>query len=602
MQNSKKVYQREEIDAKYKWRIHDLFESDAAWKDALEQAREYVPHLASYEGKIADNAKELLAFMRLSDQVSDELDLLATYAQRKSDEDTRVAEYQELVAQVMRFYVEVQQATAFEVPELMRIPEETLEQFYEQEPHLELYRLALKRIRQKKDHVLSKKEERILALTGEMTQSPDEIFSMFNDADLRFKDAVDSKGEAFPVTHGTYISLMQSSDRTLRKSAFESLYAEYERFGNTSAAILSSQMKQLLFFSNARRYDSTLLAALDHTEVNPAIYQNLIATIHNNMKPMHRYIEMRKKALGVEQLHMYDLYAPIISDAEMHFTFEEAKALALQALAPLGEDYLAILREGFDSGWIDVYENEGKRSGAYSAGAKVHPYVLLNFKGTLDDVFTLVHEMGHAIHSYLSNKYQPSVYSQYVIFVAEVASTCNEALLMEYLLKTTTDKKKRAYVLNHFLEQFRGTLYRQTMFAEFELLLNQKMQEGTGLTKDALSKAYLELQRKYFGEEIVLDPQIALEWSRIPHFYYNYYVYQYATGYAAAIVLSKRILEKGASAVKDYIGFLSSGNSKDPVSLLRGAGVDMSRPKSIEDAVSVFDAQLDLMEQLLDES
>lgn len=600
MQDSRRIYQREEIDDQYKWHIHDLFESDTSWKEALAKAREYVPQLVAYEGKIADDAKELLAFMRLSDKVSEEIDLLATYAQRRSDEDTRVATYQELVAQVMRFYVEIQQATAFEVPELMRIPEETLEQFYEQQPHLELYRLALTRIRRKKDHVLSKKEERILALTGEMTQSPDEIFSMFNDADLHFADAVDSKGEAFPVTHGTYISLMQSSDRELRKSAFDSLYAEYEAFGNTSAAILSSQMKQLLFFANARKYDSTLVAALDHTEVNPAIYHNLIATIHKNMKPMHRYIDMRKKALGVDVLHMYDLYAPIVSDTEMHFTFEEAKELAIQALAPLGQDYIAILKEGFEGGWIDVYENEGKRSGAYSAGAKVHPYVLLNFKGTLDDVFTLVHEMGHAIHSYLSNKYQPSVYSQYVIFVAEVASTCNEALLMEHLLKTTIDGKEKAYVLNHFLEQFRGTLYRQTMFAEFELLLNQKMQEGSGLTKDALCAAYLELQRQYFGDEIVLDPQIAFEWSRIPHFYYNYYVYQYATGYAAAIVLSRRILEKGVPAVKDYIGFLSSGNSKDPVSLLRGAGVDMSRAKSIEDAIAVFDKQLDLMEQLLE--
>lgn len=600
MQDSKKIYQREEIDEQYKWRIHDLYKSDAAWKEALVKAREYVPQLAAYEGKIADEAKELLAFMRLSDKVSEEIDLLATYAQRRSDEDTRVATYQELVAQVMRFYVEVQQATAFEVPELMRIPEETLEQFYEQQPHLELYRLALTRILRKKDHVLSKKEERILALTGEMTQSPDEIFSMFNDADLHFADAVDSKGEAYPVTHGTYISLMQSSDRVLRKSAFDSLYAAYETFGNTSAAILSSQMKQLLFFANARKYESTLVAALDHTEVDPSIYHNLIETIHKNMKPMHRYIEMRKKALGVDALHMYDLYAPIISDTEMHFTFEQAKELALQALAPLGEGYIAILKEGFENGWIDVYENEGKRSGAYSAGAKVHPYVLLNFKGTLDDVFTLVHEMGHAIHSYLSNKYQPSVYSQYVIFVAEVASTCNEALLMEYLLKTTTDAKEKAYVLNHFLEQFRGTLYRQTMFAEFELLLNQKMQKGSGLTKDALCASYLDLQRQYFGDEIVLDPEIAFEWSRIPHFYYNYYVYQYATGYAAAIVLSKRILEKGAPAVKDYISFLSSGNSKDPVSLLRGAGVDMSRAKSIEDAIAVFDKQLDLMEQLLE--
>ena len=329
------------------------------------------------------------------------------------------------------------------------------------------------------------------------------------------------------------------------------------------------------------------------------IYRNLIDAVHRSFAPMYRYVTLRKKLLGVDELHMYDLYVPVVDGVEMKFTFEEAKEIALKALAPLGEDYLNLLREGFANGWIDVYENEGKRSGAYSAGARVHPYVLLNFKGTLDDVFTLVHEMGHSIHSYLSNKTQPTAYQDYVIFVAEVASTCNEALLMEYLLSVTTDKKECAYLINHFLEQFRGTLYRQTMFAEFELATNEMTQRGEGTTAEALCAMYKKLNEQYFGPEMSVDEEISLEWARIPHFYYDYYVYQYATGYAAAIALSRRILREGEAAVKDYLGFLSGGCSADPITLLRGAGVDMASPKPIEDATKLFDEMISEMEKIL---
>lgn len=594
-----KIPARADVPEKDKWAIQDLFATDDDWRAALAKAKEFIPRITAFRGRLAESGAALLSFFRLDDEISLAFDALVHYAQRRSDEDTRVAAYQEMVSQVTRFAVEIQSAAAFETPELLAISDEDMNRLYAEAPELELYRLNIDRIRRRREHVLSDKEEAILAAAGEMAASPDDIYSMLNDADLKFPDAVDKDGNKHPVTHGTFIPLMQSYDRVLRKSAFDSLYSVYGQFRNTSAATLSAQLKQLLFFANVRKYPSTLDAALDGNEVPTAIYRNLIDAVHRSFAPMYRYVALRKKLLGVDELHMYDLYVPVVDGVEMKFTFEEAKEIALKALAPLGEDYLNLLREGFANGWIDVYENEGKRSGAYSAGARVHPYVLLNFKGTLDDVFTLVHEMGHSIHSYLSNKTQPTAYQDYVIFVAEVASTCNEALLMEYLLSVTTDKKERAYLINHFLEQFRGTLYRQTMFAEFELAANEMTQRGEGTTAEALCAMYKKLNEQYFGPEMNVDEEISLEWARIPHFYYDYYVYQYATGYAAAIALSRRILREGEAAVKDYLGFLSGGCSADPITLLRGAGVDMASPKLIEDATKLFDEMISEMEKIL---
>lgn len=594
-----KIPARADVPAKDKWAIQDLFATDDDWRAALAKAKEFIPRITAFRGRLAESGAALLSFFRLDDEISLAFDALVHYAQRRSDEDTRVAAYQEMVSQVTRFAVEIQSAAAFETPELLAISDEDMNRLYAEAPELELYRLNIDRIRRRREHVLSDKEEAILAAAGEMAASPDDIYSMLNDADLKFPDAVDKDGNKHPVTHGTFIPLMQSYDRVLRKSAFDSLYSVYGQFRNTSAATLSAQLKQLLFFANVRKYPSTLDAALDGNEVPTEIYRNLIDAVHRSFAPMYRYVALRKKLLGVDELHMYDLYVPVVDGVEMKFTFEEAKEIALKALAPLGEDYLNLLREGFANGWIDVYENEGKRSGAYSAGARVHPYVLLNFKGTLDDVFTLVHEMGHSIHSYLSNKTQPTAYQDYVIFVAEVASTCNEALLMEYLLSVTTDKKERAYLINHFLEQFRGTPYRQTMFAEFELAANEMTQRGEGTTAEALCAMYKKLNEQYFGPEMNVDEEISLEWARIPHFYYDYYVYQYATGYAAAIALSRRILREGEAAVKDYLGFLSGGCSADPITLLRGAGVDMASPKPIEDATKLFDEMISEMEKIL---
>lgn len=593
-----RIPKRSEVPEEFKWALEDIYPTDEAWEKDLEKLKAIPEKVASYKGRLGESAEALYEFMQLSDEISVLCDSLGNYAQRRADEDTANPKYQGYMGQIMNAYVEINSAGSFETPELIGIPEETINSFYEQKPELKLYERQLDRVRRKKEHILSEAEERIIALTGEMGQSPENIYSMFSDADLKFADAVDKDGKAHQVTHGSYIPLVQSSDRVLRKSAFESMYAAYGSYKNTCAAILNGQIKAVQFYSKARRYNSSLEAALDGNEVPVEVYTNLIQAVHENMHYMYDYVALRKKLLGVDELHFYDLYTPVVSDVDMKISFEEAKETVLKALAPMGEDYLAILKEGFENRWIDVYENEGKTSGAYSAGARVHPYVLLNHKDTLNCMFTLAHEMGHAIHSYLSNKNQPVVYSDYVIFVAEVASTCNEALLMQYLLKNTEDKKEKAYLINYFLEQFRTTLYRQTMFAEFELKINEMCAAGESLTAEKCCEIYGELNKLYFGDGIVLDEDIKLEWARIPHFYYDYYVYQYATGYSAAIALSQRILKEGEPAVKDYLSFLKGGCSADPITLLKIAGVDMSTTKPVSDALEMFGELIKEMETL----
>ncbi len=594
-----KILPRSQVDPEYTWNLSDIYESDEAWYSDYEKAKEYEQKILSFKGKLSDSASDLYNYLKMNDELSIILDSLVNYAHRKSDEDTADSKYQNMSGQLTQLLVALSSAGSYETPELLSIDNNTMNKFYIDCKELELYRLYIDNIRRKKDHILSDNEERILALSGDVTSSPDNIFSMFNDADLKFSDATDKDGNPVQVTHGSYVPLLQSTDRVLRKSVFESLYSRYGEYKNTTAAILGAQVKQLIFRARARKYPSTLDASLDNTNVPVEVYTNLIDAVHNNMEYMYKYVALRKRLLGVNELHMYDLYTPVIKDTDMKFTFEEAKNIIREALKPMGKEYIAILDEGFNNRWIDVYENIGKCSGAYSAGARVHPYVLLNFKGTLDSVFTLAHEMGHAIHSYLSNKTQPVVYSDYVIFVAEVASTCNEALLMEYMLSITTDKNQRAYLINYFLEQFRGTLYRQTMFAEFELMINRHCENGETLTADYLCDTYYKLNELYFGDNITIDKQIALEWSRIPHFYYNFYVFQYATGYSAAIALSKKILSEGAPAVKKYIEFLSGGCSKTPIELLKGAGVDMSSPQPVNDALELFNELIDELDKTL---
>ena len=599
MAETKRIPERSEIAEQDKWAIHDIYATDELWEADLQKAKDLIPTVSAFAGKLGGSAQNLLDYMKLTEEIAVLADALGNYAMRRSDEDARVSKYQAIVGSLMSTYVALEAASSFSTPEIMAISDETMEKFYAELPELERYRRYLNNIRRRRAHVLTPAEEKLLAAAGEMANAPDTIYGMFNDADVTFPDAIDSEGNHHPLSQGTYISYMESSDRALRKSAFENLYRTYGSYKNTISAILSAQVKQLQFFADARKYSSAMEASLDATNVPTTVYTNLIEAVHKNMDKMYRYVALRKKLLGVDELHMYDIYTPLVEDVAKKASIDEAKQTVYDALAPLGEEYRKVLKQGFDSRWIDVYENAGKRSGAYSAGARVHPFVLLNYTGTLDSQFTLAHEMGHAMHSYLSNHTQPPLDADYVIFVAEVASTCNEALLMEYLLGKTTDKKERAYLINHFLEQFRTTLYRQTMFAEFELNIGKMAQEGTSLTPDVLNAEYRRLNRLYFGEEVVLDDEINMEWMRIPHFYYNYYVFQYATGYAAAIALSRRILREGESAVKDYLGFLSGGCSKSPIDLLRGAGVDMSTTAPVEEALKLFDELIGEMEQLM---
>lgn len=590
--------QRSEQDL---WAISDLYASDELWERELAVFREAVGELSGFAGHLGESAETLLDFLQKSEALGVMLDRLSNYAQRKNDEDTRVSTYQAMCDRMTAAWVEAGAALAFETPELLAIDDAVLDGFYADCPALEAYRRYLLDTRRRRAHILSDAEERLLAAAGEMAGAPDTIYSMLCDADLQFPDAMDAGGRPHPLSQGQYITCMESPDRTLRASAFRNLYRVYGEHKNTLAAVLASQVKQLQFHAAARRYPSALAASLDRNQVPESVYHSLIRTVHDHLPKLRRYMALRKRLLGVSELHMYDIYTPLVPDAGSRIPFDEARATVRAALAPMGEDYLAILDEGFQNRWIDVYENPGKRSGAYSAGARVHPYVLLNYTGTLDSQFTLAHEMGHAIHSYLSNRRQRPIDADYVIFVAEVASTCNEALLMEYLLGQNPERRQRAYLINYFLEQFRTTLYRQTMFAEFELRIGTLNAAGEALTAERLNEEYRRLNRLYYGEDVVLDPEIDLEWARIPHFYYDYYVYQYATGYAAAIALSRRILREGEPAVRDYMAFLSGGCSRDPISLLKLAGVDLSTPEPVSQALERFGELLDEMEMLMEE-
>ena len=596
-----KIRKRHEVPVEDTWALEHLYVSDEAWDAELATIEEDKAYLSAFVGKLGTSAADLLTYLTRMEQVNAKAELLGNYCMRKADQDTRNATYQAMSGKFMSTVIALGAACSFETPEIMAIDEETLESFYAAEPGLERYRRYLTDARRMKEHTLSAAEEKLLAAAGEVTGAPSDIFGNLNNADMTFPDAIDGEGKPRQLTQGTYIGYQTGEDRALRKSAYENLYHTFANFKNTSAALLNAQGKQLKFKADARKYESTLQAALFRNNVPESVYLNLIEAVHQNMDKMHRYVRLRKKLLGLDELHFYDSYTSLIPGVDRKIPYAEAKQTIYDALHPLGDEYRAILQEGFDNRWIDVYENEGKRGGAYSAGAAVHPFVLMNYDETLNSQFTLAHEMGHALHSYYSNKTQNPIDADYVIFVAEVASTCNEALLMQYLLGKTEDKKERAYLINYFLDQFKGTLYRQTMFAEFELILGRHVAAGHTLTADLLCQEYKKLNELYYGPDIVVDDEIAMEWARIPHFYYNYYVFQYATGYSAAIALSRRILAEGEPAVKDYLGFLSGGCSKSPIDLLKGAGVDMTSPEPVNQALQLFGELLDEMEALMEE-
>ena len=596
----KSIPTREQLPTEYTWELSHLFESDAQWSEQYSKAAAYAEALAAYQGRLGESGATLLEFFRLDDEASLCLERLYTYANCKSDQDTANSFYRDMRGKAMSVYVAVSSAAAFASPEIIAIEQSVLDSFYESVPQLEEYRRSIYRIRRRAEHSLSAAEERLLSAAAEMADAPDNICSVFRNAELSFPDVTDSEGQSRPLTNETLVPCLESSDRLLRKNAFETYYTRLGQFKNTVAAALDGQFRQLRFFAAARRYESTLDAALHSTEVPKEVYLNLIDAVHGGLESMYRYVRLRRRLLGLDQVHMYDVYTPIVEDAAAAIDYETACEKVLEALSVLGEDYTELLRRGFEERWIDVYENQGKRGGAYSTGsARPHPYVLLNHKDTLDSMFTIAHEMGHALHSYYSCLNQPVSRSDYVIFVAEVASTCNEVLLMEHLLGRTEDKKQRAYLINHFLDQFKGTLFRQTMFAEFELEMGRMSEAGETLTADALCEKYLALNKLYFGPDMVSDEHIALEWARIPHFFYNYYVFQYATGFSAAVALAMRILSGEAGAVDDYKRFLSSGGSADPISLLKIAGVDMSDPAPIRSALELFDRLLNEMEELI---
>ena len=591
---------REEIDSKYKWDLSSMFPSDEAFEAGLEELKAYCPKLLAFKGRISNSAQALLEFLQLEDQMTLLLYKIINYAERKSDEDTRVAKYQAYVANATSAYTQVSEATSWFAAELLAIPAESVEKFYAEVPALEFYRRKLNKILNQREHTLSAEEEALLARAEELAVQPTNIFSMFDDADLTFDDAVDSEGKTHKLTSGSFVPLLMDADRVLRESAFKQLYSRFGEFRNTSAAILTSQVKNLQFFSSSRKYASSLEAALAENEIPVEVYNNLIDAVHQNFPAFYKYVDLRKRVMGLDELHFWDVYTPLIDDVDMKFTYEEACDLIVKALAPMGEEYVSLVKKGLESRWVDVYETPGKRSGAYSAGGKgMNPVMLLNFQGGLDDVYTLIHEMGHSLHTYFSSHNQEITYSDYSIFVAEVASTCNEALLSHYLLEHETDPARHAYILNHFLEGFRGTIYRQCMFAEFERDISQMNAEGVALNAEVLSERYGKLCAEYFGPGIELDEEIKLEWSRIPHFYYNFYVYQYCIGFSAAIALSQRILSEGEPAVKDYIGYLSGGCSKTPIELLRGAGVDMATPDPVNAALKYFGQLVDQLEQEL---
>ena len=590
---------REEVPAELTWRLEDIYPNEDLWEEELQEVGNIAAKVREYEGRLSESAQSFYNALKLYDDCALKLDRVGGYSFMRHDQDAGNSRYQELELKAQSASVRISEELAFMEPEILEIPDDVLARFYEEEPGIRDYDVTIREIRRLKEHTLSKEMEQLLASAGEMAQTASNGFGMLSNADLKFPSVTDSEGNEIQLSNGRFVPLQMSADRELRKNVFEKYYTRYSEFANTWAALYDGQVKQQIFYARARKYPSTFVAAVNGNNVDPAVCDRLIDSIHGKISYMHRYVSLRRKMLGVDELHMYDVYVPMVEGYDRKFTYEEAKELSLKALAPLGEEYLSVVRKAYEERWIDVYENEGKRSGAYSSGVYgVHPYMLLNYTDTLDDVFTLVHEMGHSMHTWYSEHAQSHLNSSYKIFVAEVASTTNEILLLEYMLSKAEDPREKAYLINHYLESFKGTVYRQTMFEEFERRTNAMAESGTPLTASALCEQYLELNKQYFGPDMVSDPLIAYEWCRIPHFYYNFYVYQYATSFSAAVAIAHRILEQGENAVKPYLEFLKSGCTQDPVSLLKIAGVDLSTSAPVDEALEVFADAVRQMEEL----
>ena len=597
---TEKLRKREEIPAQYKWNLQDMFASDELWEEETQQVFELAKEIEQYQGRLDESAATLLAFFQKLDELQYHGERVYVYANQRYHEDTAVSKYQGYSAKADTVSVAMSSAVSFMNPEILAMDEALLEQFYKEEPALEQYRRAIDEILRTKAHTRSSEVESILAQAGNMAVASSNIYSMFNNADIKFPSVKDVEGNIIQITHGNFTTLLQDKDRSFRKEVFRGLYNAYKKRGNTVAAIFQSQLKKENFYATVRNYPSVRAMHLDAGNIPESVYDNLIETVHKHLPAMHKYMSIRKKLLGVDQLHMYDIYVPVVENPGTKYPYDEAKEIVKKSLAPMGEDYVKVASAGMDKDWVDVFENENKRSGAYSWGAYgTHPYVLLNHQDNIGSMFTLAHEMGHAMHTYYSNKTQPITYASYLIFVAEVASTCNESLLMHHLMENCSDEAERKYLINHYLEGFRTTLFRQAMFAEFEMIVHKKLAAGENLTKETICQIYHDLNVLYHGPDMVVDEEIDCEWMRIPHFYTSFYVYQYATGYSAAIAFSKKILEEGKPAVDRYIeNFLCGGGSKDPIDLLKAAGVDMSTPAPVDDALKVFEEYLDLFEEM----
>ncbi|MYL70284.1 oligoendopeptidase F [Halobacillus litoralis] len=600
MSSAKELPKREEIPVEKTWDLEAMFATDEEWYKELEEAKKLLPELEKYQGKLGESAEQLYDLLSFQDKISHKIGLLYTYAHMRNDQDTTNAHYQEMNAKAENLYTKIASAMSFIVPEILALPEGKVKSFIESYEPLELYEHTLDEITRQRAHVLSEKEEKLLAGFSEIGANPSQTFGALNNADLTFPTIKNEKGEEVDLTHGRYINFLKSDNREVRKSAFDAMYDTFGSFKNTFASTLGGHVKKNNFNASVRKYDRARQAKLDSNNIPESVYDNLLEAVNERLPLLHRYAELRKEVLDLDEVHMYDLYTPLVKDAEMEVSYEEAQDLVIKGLEPLGEEYVNILKEGFENRWIDVEENKGKRSGAYSSGHYgTNPYILMNWQDNVNNLFTLAHELGHSLHSYYTHKNQPYRYGNYSIFVAEVASTCNEALLNDYMIKKTNSEKEKLYLLNNFLEGFRGTVFRQTMFAEFEHEIHMQAQNGEALTAEKLTGIYYDLNKKYFGDNIVIDEKIGLEWARIPHFYMGYYVYQYSTGYAAAQALAGQILEEGEPAVERYKNFLKAGSSDYPIEVLKQAGVDMTSKDPILSALDVFEEKLNEMEQLL---
>lgn len=591
------LIKRSEAKTENTWKLEDIYPDQKAWDQAYDEIKELKKKVADYEGKLTD-ADKIKSVFELEDTISEKLERLYVYAHLSHDQDTTNPTYQALSQKAKKLNVEIGEALSFITPEILTLPEQELDALIES-PTLAGYKFTLQEIKREKAHVLSKTEEALLAQVGNLSQAPQHIFGMINNADIKFPKIQDENGSEVELTHGSYIQFLENPNREVRRRAFKAVYETYAKQKNTIAATLNANVNKNMFYSKVRKYPSVLEMYLYGDNIPKDVYTNLIDTIHESLPLLHRYMNLRKKLLGVDELHMYDLFAPLVEEYKWDITYDEAKQMVLDGLKPLGDNYLGVLKGSFENRWIDVYENEGKRTGAYSWGAYgTHPFVLLNHKDNLNSMFTLAHEMGHALHSYFSDEALAYRDAQYTIFLAEVASTTNEALLMDYLLKKSTDPKQKMYLLTYYADQFRTTVFRQTMFAEFEKIVHERAESGESLTPQDLSKIYYDLNVKYHGEGMHVDQDIEMEWARIPHFYTSFYVYKYATGFSAATSFSKQILEEGQPAVDRYLGFLKSGGSDYSINILSKAGVDMSSPQPIREAMSVFEQIIEQMEQL----